>query len=178
MKNHDQPGIPLNRRETAWEFVFTTTVPGTRRRSLRERHARPPATGRSAHPPHRLFRRPLCTRCRCRLGRWQDDVPSNVGRAFAKTRFPGGGVQCVGDRFTNDPFLALSEELTAGLRLHKNSLGDGAKNLRAATLNVLRQAGPRLGPVNTNGKNMLRFVDGTDTSTVRPYSAVPSGAAG
>ena len=84
----------------------------------------------------------------------------------------------MGDRFTNDPFLALSEELTAGLRLHKDSLGDGAKNLRAATLNVLRQAGPRLGPVNTNGKNMLRFVDGTDTSTVRPYSAVPSGAAG
>ena len=36
----------------------------------------------------------------------------------------------------------------------------------------------RLGPVNTNGKNMLHFVDGTDTSTVRPYSAVPSGAAG
>ena len=33
--------------------------------------------------------------------------------------------------FTNDPFLALSEELTAGLRLHKDSLGDGAKNLRA-----------------------------------------------
>ena len=46
--------------------------------------------------------------------------------------------------FTNDPFLALSEELTAGLRLDKDSLGGGAENLRTATQNVLRQAGPRL----------------------------------
>ena len=46
--------------------------------------------------------------------------------------------------FTNDPFVALSEELTAGLRLDKDSSGGGAENLRTATQNVLRQAGPRL----------------------------------
>ena len=34
--------------------------------------------------------------------------------------------------FTDDPFLALSEELTEGLRSRKDSLGDSAKNLRAA----------------------------------------------
>ena len=32
--------------------------------------------------------------------------------------------------FTDDPFLALSEELTEGLRSRKDSLGDSAKDLR------------------------------------------------
>ena len=36
----------------------------------------------------------------------------------------------------------------------------------------------RLGPVNTNDGNMLYIGDGTDSSPVRPYCAVPSGAAG
>ena len=32
--------------------------------------------------------------------------------------------------FTDDPFLALSEELTEGLHSRKDSLGDSAKDLR------------------------------------------------
>ena len=122
-------------------------------RPVQERPARTQGIRRSPDASPRLHRRAVRPGCRCRLGATARPPFSTCGPQHLRNEgFPVAGFNAWETDFSEDPFIALSTELTEGLEFGLDgSLAEKVADTKAVAGKVIRHVVPAAIRVATSG---------------------------